>query len=368
MKKPLRVLLVEDSADDALLLLRALREGGIDPLAQRVETAAAMREALAREAWDIVIADYVLPHFSGLKALQLLQETGYEGAFIMVSGKAGEAIAVEVMRAGAGDYILKDNLSRLIPAVERELREADNRRERSIELRELQERERRYLYTLAHNLCAPASIIQGNLQLLLEGLQSSGCVQPYHHYVEALERGLQRMSTMIDDFMLVTRLEAGPIALATSPVALAPYLHDFLQRFGSAQETSRIHVELPADLPPVLADPKYLHSIFQSLLRNALKFSTRDTPIRVTAHQQEGELVITVADQGIGIAPDDLSHLFDRFYRVERMRKAEGTGLGLFITKRLVEAHGGRIRVESEVGKGSTFAFTLPIASDDVEG
>ncbi len=82
----------------------------------------------------------------------------------------------------------------------------------------------------------------------------------------------------------------------------------------------------------------------------------------VTAHRQDDEVVIAVHDQGIGIAPDDLPHIFDRFYRVGHMRRAEGTGLGLYITKRLVEAHGGRIWAESEEGKGSTFSFTLPTA------
>ena len=240
-------------------------------------------------------------------------------------------------------------------------------------LHELQERERRYLYTLAHNLRAPATIIQGNLQLLLEGLQPGECVRPPHQIVEALERGLHRMSIMVDDFTLVTRLEEGPITLQTAPITLAPYMQDLLQRYATVLETRRIQLDLPADLPPVLADPKYLQTILLSLLGNAQKFSAADMPIRVAACRQEGEVVIAVTDQGIGIAPDDLPRLFDRFYRVGQVHKAEGTGLGLYIAKRLVDAHGlpavagtakmgGRIWAESEVGKGSTFSFTLPVA------
>ena len=170
------------------------------------------------------------------------------------------------------------------------------------------------------------------------------------------------MSTMVDDFYLVTRLEREPIALHPVPVALPSYLRELLPRFAQVLETGRIHLDLPADLPPVAADPKYLQTILLSLLGNALKFSAPDTPILLAARRQEGEVVITVTDQGIGIAPEDLPHIFDRFYRVERMRKAEGTGLGLYITKCLVEAHGGRLRVESEEGKGSTFSFTLPVS------
>ena len=123
-----------------------------------------------------------------------------------------------------------------------------------------------------------------------------------------------------------------------------------------------MHLDLPADLPPMLADPDRLETILLNLLQNAQKFSAPDSPIQVTAHAQDGTVMVSITDQGIGIAPEDLPRIFDRFYRVEHIRKAEGTGLGLYITKRLVEAHGGQIWVESEVGKGSTFSFTLPVA------
>jgi len=232
-------------------------------------------------------------------------------------------------------------------------------------LHELQDRERRYLYTLAHNLRAPATLISGNLELLLEVLQSGGQIEAYGHLVQSLRRGLYRMNTMIDDFYLVTRLEEGDLGLHPTPVALEACLRDILQRYSHILDTTRIHLGLPPDLPPVRVDPERLETILVNLLHNALKFSAPETPVRVDARRQNGEVVISVTDQGIGIAPEDLPHIFDRFYRVERMRKAEGTGLGLYITRRLVETHGGRIWVESTVGKGSTFSFTLPIAAPE---
>ncbi len=130
MGKPLRVLIVEDSEDDATLLLRELRRGGFDPAYERVDTAEAMSAALARQTWDIIISDYVMPRFSGMDALKLLQKSGIDLPFIIVSGKIGEDIAVEAMKAGAHDYITKGNLARLIPAIERELRDVQVRRER----------------------------------------------------------------------------------------------------------------------------------------------------------------------------------------------------------------------------------------------
>ena len=230
-------------------------------------------------------------------------------------------------------------------------------------LHELQERERRYLYLLAHNLSAPASIINGNLQLLLEGLQSSDLLEPYRENVDAVRRALQRMSAMIDDFHLFSRLEAGLITLHTSPVALAPYLRELLRRFDAVLETARIHCALPPDLPPVLADPDQLATILFNLLQNAQKFSAPATPIRVEAHREDDQVVIDITDEGIGIAPEHIPHIFTPFYRVGRMRKAESTGLGLYITKRLVEAHGGHLSVASEVGTGSTFSLRLPVAT-----
>lgn len=129
MTTPLRVLIIEDSEDDALLVARALRQGGYDPMLRRIEDASSLEEAL-QHPWDLVISDYTMPSFSTPQALRLLQRKGVDIPFIMVSGTVGEDRAVQVMKAGAHDYIMKEQLSRLVPAVRRELREAELRRER----------------------------------------------------------------------------------------------------------------------------------------------------------------------------------------------------------------------------------------------
>ena len=127
---PLRTLIIEDSEDDTLLVIRLLQKGGYDPAYERVETAEAMGEALGRETWDIIISDYSMPHFSGIAALTLYQEKGLDIPFIIVSGTIGEEVAVAAMVSGAHDYLMKDTLSRLVPAVQRELKEAESRRAR----------------------------------------------------------------------------------------------------------------------------------------------------------------------------------------------------------------------------------------------
>jgi len=141
MNKKLRVLIVEDSEDDAELLLRELRSGGYEPLSERVDTHKAMADALKKKTWDIIITDYSLPHFNGFQALKLLRSSALDIPCIVVSGKIGEDTAVQLMKAGANDYVMKGNLKRLAPAIERELGDAEVRRERKRAEKELQESE-----------------------------------------------------------------------------------------------------------------------------------------------------------------------------------------------------------------------------------
>jgi PAS domain S-box-containing protein len=160
MSAVLKVLLVEDSENDAELLLHALKKAGYNPTARRVDNAADMDEALAHGSWDMVISDYVLPQFSGLEALKHIQRRNLDIPFIIVSGKIGEEVAIEALKAGADDYLLKDRLTRLGPAIERELREAQLRRQRrqaDQALRESEERYRRLVESSPEATCICAS-------------------------------------------------------------------------------------------------------------------------------------------------------------------------------------------------------------------
>ncbi len=148
--KSLRLLAIEDSEEDVILLMRELRAGGYESDWERVETAEAMKSAIAQKQWDIIISDYIMPQFSGLDALDLVKQSGIDIPFIIVSGKIGEDIAVEAMKAGAHDYIVKGNLARLVPAVERELREAETRKARRLAEDELK-RYREHLEELVTN-------------------------------------------------------------------------------------------------------------------------------------------------------------------------------------------------------------------------
>ncbi|MCK4960960.1 MAG: response regulator, partial [Anaerolineales bacterium] len=144
MSIPIRVLIVEDSEDDAVLLLHELRRGGYDPTSERVDTPEAMNTALDGQTWDIVLSDHAMPRFSMPAALTIVREKGLDLPFIIVSGAIGEEAAVAAMRAGAQNYVMKANLARLVPVVERELREAEIRREHDRMEQALRESKEKY--------------------------------------------------------------------------------------------------------------------------------------------------------------------------------------------------------------------------------
>lgn len=173
MAKPLRVLIVEDSEEDAILLTRELGRGGYDPTWLRVDTPETMTEAVSAQRWDLVVADYTMPNFSGTRALELWKKSGLDAPFIFVSGTLGEDTAVAAMKSGAQDYIMKDNLKRLLPAIERELAEAAERKERkrAEERIRRQQEQIRALYEM--NLALTSTLDLGSvLELLFAKIDS----------------------------------------------------------------------------------------------------------------------------------------------------------------------------------------------------
>ncbi len=229
-------------------------------------------------------------------------------------------------------------------------------------LHELQEQQRILLHLVSHDLRTPLAVVSGHAELVQERVNRLGIDGDVGFSLQAIRRGIRRMNVMVEDLTDMARAEGGQLQLKCQSVALRPFVTELLERSQTALDTARVRLEVDETLPPVLADPDRLDRIITNLLSNALKYGEADSPVTIAARQEDGTVAIAITDQGFGIAPGELSRLFQRFYRAPGGRKAEGIGLGLYITRLLVEAHGGAIRVESTPGQGSTFTVTLPVA------
>jgi signal transduction histidine kinase len=234
-------------------------------------------------------------------------------------------------------------------------------------MRELQQEREVFLHTVSHDLRTPLTVIQGYAQLLRETLLREGCGESAGLMCDEVLKGAQRMSRMIEALVDVARLEGGQLVPKASALLLGSFVQQLLGRLQGVRlkgflETGRLTAEIPANLPPVLADPDLLERILLNLLTNAMKYSPAESPVRLAARRKEGEIEISIIDRGEGIAPEDQPRIFERFYRPKGVRRSDSVGLGLYITRKLVEAQGGSIRVESTPGEGSTFSFTLPVA------
>jgi PAS domain S-box-containing protein len=228
-------------------------------------------------------------------------------------------------------------------------------------IQRLQSQREDLLRAVSHDLRNPLQItlLQAErLQRLLAGT----ALEKERVAAERIAQASKNMGVMIRDLVEAARMENGRLALQLAPVRLGALLERLLAHSAGALDVARVSLDVPADLPAVLADVARLERVLVNLVGNALKYSPEGTPVRVTAGAADGKLVVSVADRGVGIAAEDLPRVFERFYRGQRTAKADGLGLGLYIVQLLVDAHGGRVWAESTPGEGSTFSFTLPLA------
>ena len=190
-------------------------------------------------------------------------------------------------------------------------------------------------------------------------------MEPDRRVIDSLYEEAMLLNCLVDDLQELSLAEAGQLRLERRPVALADVVDRAVEaaRPRAAAKEITLQVDLPEDLPLVDVDPQRTGQVLRNLLNNGLTHTGPGGEIAVTG-QVEGQWVeVSIRDTGVGIAPQDLPHVFERFYRGDksRSRATGGAGLGLAIAKQLVEAHGGRIAVESEVGRGTEFTFTLPV-------
>ena len=420
--KSLRLLLIEDSEDDALLLELELRNAGFDLVFARVDTPQELEAALAENSWDAIIADYNLPAFTGLDALRIIQAKGLDLPFILVSGVIGEEKAVEAMKAGAHDYLMKGNFSRLAPALERELRDAEVRRERRQALEDLQrahdelenrvgqrtdelsranevlraeiaERERteqallqatvaaeaasraksQFLANMSHELRTPMTGVLGMLDLALAG----DLAAEQRDFIETARTSALSLVRILNDILDLTKIEAGKFSIEAKPFSIRNIVKNTFNILLPVTMSKGLDFDfiIADDVPDTLVgDQTRLSQVLTNLAGNAVKFTEKGrVEIRVatggSAPVGTRDITFTVSDTGIGIPDDKKDLLFRVFSQVDEShtRSYGGIGLGLAICKEIVARLGGTITFSSEAGQGSTFSFTLPLGAAKAE-
>jgi signal transduction histidine kinase len=372
MKQTLNILHIEDSKEDSELINQLLLGNGFQCQITRVETRPQVFDALEKNSFDLILADCKLPDFSGLRALEIAHALKPETPFVFVSGTIGEETAIESLRNGATDYVLKDRLSRLVPAVRRALAEAEER----TMCRQLQQRLREAgrleaISTLsngiAHDFNNILTIILGHASLLTmehdnpdRVLQISGTIS------EAALRG----SEIVQQLLAFARKSDGHVAPADVNRYVQAHLDGLKERLPSEIELA---FEPSKDVPNVLVDSNQLDRILLNLITNSvdamsdggrITLSTKlvsalDLPDLLPEMASENYVCLTVADTGKGIDSTTREHVFEPFFTTKE--RGRGTGLGLPVVYGLMQAHHGYVDVKSELGKGTAISLFFPV-------
>jgi signal transduction histidine kinase len=368
----LRALLVEDNQLDAELVLRALNKDSFQVSSMTVQDEAGFAEALRTHSPEVVLADYNLPGWKGMEALKVLRKEGLDIPMILVSGALGDVTAVECIRQGATDYVLKDSLTRLPEVIRRALRE---KQERSLRLqaekdlaRKMEELARsnadleQFAYVASHDLQEPLRMVTAYTQLLAERYRGK-LDENADKFIGYASEGAQRMQILIQDLLAFSRVGRGDVA--SESVDCNAVMAEVLQTLTAAVEQSGAMVSY-SGLPVVWAQATQMTQVFQNLVANAIKFRGKDPPeISVTAENKEEKWVFSVRDNGIGIAPEHAQNIFVVFQRLHARTEYPGNGIGLAICKKVIEHNGGKIWVESQPGSGCCFKFTVPCPAID---
>lgn len=372
MAIPLRALVVEDSQNDCDLLLGMLVRGGYEVTHKRVCSAVTLLAVLDEAPWDIVISDYSMPGFKGTDALAMIRKKGLDVPFVFLSGTIGEEIAVNAMRAGAQDYVIKGDAARLLPAIQRELREAEARRERKQMERRVRQLEKfealgKLAGGVAHDFNNVIGAIMGWAEIGIDR-------QSLNPEAARLFRNIQDQATRAAG--LTRQLLAYARRQVLEPKNTS--LNDLVNETTTLlQKTIGEHIEVRMVLAPDLhvtrADPSQIEQVLMNLCFNArdampkggqLLIETRNVEVdshfcRQHPDAQAGRYVrMSISDTGSGMEASTLGRIFEPFFTTKEIGK--GTGLGLATALGIVKQHSGFVDVYSELNKGTAFHIYLP--------
>lgn len=373
MSKPLRVLIIEDSENDAMLLVRKLtHESEYEPSYNRTDSLEDFHKALDEQEWDIIISDHSMPHFSAINALQILRARQLDIPLIIVSGTIEPDAAVAAMKAGASDYIMKNDLVRLIPAIERELRESQSRRERRLaedRLHQAQKMESigRLAGGVAHDFNNILTAIMGYANFLAGGPAQNST---WREDIEEIRKASERAASLTRQLLAFSRRQAIQLRVIDLNAEFTDLEKMLRRTIGEDMEWT---TSLASGLGYIKADPGQIQQVVMNLVVNARdampnggKLTVKTENVEFQNPHVEDDFVIppgsyvaiAVSDTGVGIDENVKSHLFEPFFTTKE--KGKGTGLGLAVIYGIVKQSGGFVAVNSVLGQGATFKIYFP--------
>jgi two-component system sensor histidine kinase/response regulator len=378
MDTPIRILVVDDELGIREGCKRALTPHGFE--VEIAENGPTGLRKLREGRFDVLLLDAMMPGMSGLEMWQQTKQLAPDLICIIITGYATVELAVQATREGAHDFIAKPFTSELLlQVINRQLERQQLRREAErvraleeearelarakAELEKLEAVEGRFMLNMVHILRAPVAVLQNSIQLIRKGYV------PPEEQPALLERAEQRageLLTTLDDLLMLAYLKEGVGLTKAETVSVADVLEEVLTTLKGQADWQGVTVKVEVvDRPHVTANPDYIKSLWTHLLSNAIRYTPEEGQVTVLLQmdQEQGQVIGTVSDAGIGMAVEDIPRIFEDFYRTEEAKAMQetGTGLGLPIVQQVVEKYGGTIEVESVVGQGSTFRFTLPL-------
>jgi|ERR1035437_6455966 two-component system cell cycle sensor histidine kinase/response regulator CckA len=378
MSTPLSVLMVEDSDEDAELVIRELRRGGYGVSFERVDTPQAMSASLENRAWDVVICDFSVPHFGCAGALRLLRGKSLDTPFIYVSDTIGEETAVAALKEGAHDYVMKGGLKRLLPAIQRELREAEQRREKTQLERQVRQQERfeaigRLAGGIAHDFNNIIGAILGWAEL---GEEEAGNGSGLRGRFTQIRNQAERAAGLTTQLLAFARRQVlQPVKLDVNKS-----ISEMRSFLGSGMEENiEVKIILDPSLDVIQGDASQVGQVIMNLCINARDAMPRGGRLIIETNNVEIDeefchqksygrpgryVMLVVTDTGIGMDAATVDRIFEPFFTTKDLGK--GTGLGLATVYGIVKQHGGLLNVYSEVGKGTTFRVYFPSSTGRV--
>ena len=398
------ILVVDDLPNYRQLMQAVLEDAGYSD----VITAGSTQEAftilgmddpsLPTPGVDLILMDINMPGMDGVEACQRIKSVSKlkDIPVIMVTGLAAEEKLEQAFHAGATDYILKpaspaEMIARIGSALE--LKQEMERRQSSYvsdleeknreleaafaelekknqELEEASLAKTHILSTATHELKTPLTSIIGYIDIVLLRQNKIGTLnEKQQRYLQTAQRNSYRLKSLVDDLLDISRIESGGLELTPAELELWPEIEEIVTAMQTQIDEKNIDLilDIPQDICPVLADKLRLCQVLTNLLSNACKYSSQGARVTIRVREEDAGVRIDVSDTGMGISPEDQERLFTKFFRADNSstREVSGSGLGLYITKHLIEAHGGRIWASSQIGQGTTFSIIWPKAGQE---